>query len=313
MISTAILFVILYAGAAVFAAACFIRAIRYARLPVHLRWELYPVPHEEKKRARYGGSYFETTDWWTRPREESLAGDLGYMLSEILFLKALWEFRRKMWYRSYPFHLGLYLLIGSLALLFLAALASFFVPGLRESVIGIVLHFAYGALGIAGAVLTLWGAAALLVSRLRDPELKPYTTAGDIFNLAFFLGTVGLLAAGYFLRPDKAHGMLALARSLLTFDTSFAPSRLLELGLVLGALLAAYIPMTHMAHFIAKYFTYHAVRWDDEPNRVSSDMERTLTAYLTYRPTWSAAHMGANGRKTWAEIATTNPAQGGKK
>ncbi len=34
------------------------RARRIAKLPIHLRWELYPVPHE-KGRSHYGGSYME--------------------------------------------------------------------------------------------------------------------------------------------------------------------------------------------------------------------------------------------------------------
>ncbi len=33
----------------------------------------------------------------------------------------------------------------------------------------------------------------------------------------------------------------------------------------LAALLIAYIPITHMAHFVVKYFAYHKVRWDRHP------------------------------------------------
>ncbi len=313
MITTAVLYIILYAAAALFVIACVVRAIRYARLPIHLRWELYPVPHEPKKRAEHGGSYFEEVNWWTHARKSNLAGDVGFMLSEILFLKGLWEYRRKMWFRSYPFHLGLYFLIGSVGMLLSSALISLAVPAPEGRGLGELLRYASAGLGLAGTALTMVGAGALLVARVTDPELKPYTTPGDIFNLTFFLVTLGTLMAGYLLRPEKSPGALAFARGLLTFDTSVAPSGLFEASLVMGALLTAYIPMTHMAHFIAKYFTYHAVRWDDEPNRVASGMEKRLTAYLNYRPTWAAAHLGANGRATWSEIATTNPAQGGKK
>ncbi len=313
MIPTPVLYFALYAAAAVFVIACAVRAVRYARLPIHLRWELYPVPHEERKRAAYGGSYFEKTDWWSKPQEPNHSGDLGFMVSEILFLKGLWEFKRKMWYRSYPFHLGLYLLIASTTVLFFAAAVSVFVPSLPKSGIGTVLYLAYVIPGASGAFLTLWGAAALLIFRITDRELKTYTAPGDIFNLSFFLLTMGLLSAGYFLRPEHFPGALALARSILTFDTQVPLPRTLAAGLLLGALLVAYIPMTHMAHFIAKYFTYHWIRWDDAPNRVASGLEKKLAAYLTYRPTWAAAHVGGDGIKTWGEIATTNPAQGGKK
>ncbi len=69
-----------------------------------------------------------------------------------------------------------------------------------------------------------------------------------------------------------------------------------------------------MSHFIAKYFTYHSVRWDDTPSRPRRRAgQKRIAEYLTYRPTWSAPHMGADGAKTWADIATANPAQGAKK
>ena len=58
MVTTILLYSILYLAALVFLTACVVRAIGYARLPLHLRWELYPVPHEEKKRAEHGGAYF---------------------------------------------------------------------------------------------------------------------------------------------------------------------------------------------------------------------------------------------------------------
>ncbi len=43
---------------AAFAVGCTYKALRFAAMPLHLRWELYPVAHE-KGRASYGGSYIE--------------------------------------------------------------------------------------------------------------------------------------------------------------------------------------------------------------------------------------------------------------
>ena len=36
---------------------------RIARLPLNVRWEVYPVPHEAKEKRPYGGSYMEEMDW----------------------------------------------------------------------------------------------------------------------------------------------------------------------------------------------------------------------------------------------------------
>jgi len=155
----------------------------------------------------------------------------------------------------------------------------------------------------------LLGAAALLIRRLCDKELKGYTTAADKFNLLFFLVAFGTVSAGYVLRPGDV-SVTRLVRGLLTFDRAVPIGNGLGAGLVMMAILAAYIPFTHMSHFIAKYFTYHAVRWDDAPNRRGSKIEARIAEYLTYRPTWAASHLAADGKKTWAQIATANPTEG---
>ena len=310
---TILFYAVLWAGGLIFLAGCLARILQYARAPLHLRWELYPVPHEAPERARHGGSYFEESEWWNRPAHFNLLGELRAMIPEMLFLKALREFNRTLWYRSFPFHFGLYLLIGSALLLGITALLSFVWPLVVIHPAGRLLHYAYTLCGAAGALLAVLGALGLLHRRLADPALSPYTTGGDIFNLLLFILTLGAAGAGYVFTGPEDPSVLEIARGLLSFDAALRVPPLLGAGLILGALLAAYIPFTHMSHFIAKYFTYHSVRWDDAPGRRSEALRRKFAEYLTYRPTWSAPHMGSDGTKTWADIATANPAQGVKK
>ncbi len=66
-----------YASFLVFVIGSVLAVVRYATMPMHLRWELYPVAHE--KGRDYGGSYLEDIDWWTKPRNRSLIGELRYM------------------------------------------------------------------------------------------------------------------------------------------------------------------------------------------------------------------------------------------
>jgi hypothetical protein len=82
---------------------------------------------------------------------------------------------------------------------------------------------------------------------------------------------------------------------------------------MLTSALAAWIPFTHMSHFIAKYFTWHSVRWDDRRMERGSAMESKVAGYMNYHPTWAALHLAANGEKSWAEIAASAPAQEAKK
>ncbi len=61
------------------------RVIKIMRLPVHLRWELAPVPHEKGKN-RYGGSYLEEFDWWKKSFKKDHIAPVIYMAKEIFLL-----------------------------------------------------------------------------------------------------------------------------------------------------------------------------------------------------------------------------------
>ncbi len=309
----AIVYVVILGALLVFVLGSVARAIRYARYPIHLRWELYPVPHEDPVRVKHGGSYFEEGNWWTKPPRFNLLGEVRFMVPEMLFLKGLWEFNRAMWLRSFPFHFGLYLLIATIGLVGVTAVLDLIGPGVVAGALGLGLHWLYTVTGFAGVVLAICGAVALLLRRLTAEDLKTYTTAGDIFNLCAFIVALGLLFAGFLLKGSESPSTVALLQAILTFDARVRIPGLLAVGLVLSALLAAYIPFTHMSHFIGKYFTYHSVRWNDHPLRPGDRMEKKLAEYLTYKPTWAARHVGADGTKTWAQVATTNPAEKGKK
>jgi len=267
----------LYLGVAVFAAGCIVRAVRYSRQPLHLRWEIYPVPH-------------------------SRSGELKIMIPEILFLKGLWEFNRPMWRVSFPFHFGLYLLAAGTVFLGCSAVAPapLFAVARQASVL----------CGTAGAGLAVAGALGLLVRRLTVRHLRCYSSPGDFLNLILFILTGSLLLTGQWLRPAGSAGPMAILRGAARFDTTLDVPPVLAAGIAAGIALLAYIPMTHMSHFIAKYFTYHQVRWDERANVAGGSIERRMAEYLMYRPTWSAGHIGA-GDRTWVDIATSNPAKGG--
>jgi nitrate reductase gamma subunit len=309
----AVLYVIMYLGIAGFLAGTVARAVMYARQPLHLRWELYPVPHEDPEKVGHGGSYFEDVDWWTRSARFNWFTEMRFMVAEMVFLKGLWEFNRPLWYRSFPFHFGLYLTMSALGFLAASAVASFAAPSIRESGLGAILTTGYRLFGAVGIVLALTGAVGLLLRRMRDPKLRNYTATGDIFNLGFFVVAFVLLILGQLTKGAGAPDTLAIARGLLRFDTMLPIPGVLACGLVVSSLLIAYIPLTHMSHYVAKYFTYHSIRWDDAPMARAASLGKKFAEYLAYKPNWAAPHIGANGARTWAEIASANPHHGGGK
>jgi nitrate reductase gamma subunit len=300
-------YVLTYLAIAVFIVSVLKRIVAYKRNPMHLRWELYPVAHEGGGRASYGGSYLEDVDWWQKPREVSRIGELSVMIPEMLFLKALWEHNRALWLVSFPFHFGLYLTFGLVALLVFGAGAQ--LAGLSaDSGLPALVNGVSAILGPVAFGLSFLGGLGLLLRRLNDRSLRNYSSPEHYFNLILFLATMGVAIitwASVDRTFEMARGFVA---GLITFDLKDPGSSLFLLQVVLAVCTLAYIPFTHMSHFFMKYFLYHDIRWEDKPNVNAPEINEQIGEVLGYEPTWSASHIAIPGKKTWADIATFNPA-----
>ena len=296
---------ITYVSLLVFIIAVIVRFIRIQTYPLNLRWELYPVPHEGE-RAKHGGSILEEGDWWTKSRKASLAMELKFMLPEMLFIKALFEHNRKLWYRSFPFHFGLYILAGFAALLIAgAALELAGAPfGKDAGVLAAALTTLTAIAGAAGLALTILGGLSLLAMRLTDEDLKPYTTFSHILNLLFIVGAVALVAIAWATTGWDFAPFREYVASLLRFQLSASSKNVwVAVSVIACSLLVAYIPLTHMSHFFVKWFTWHKIRWDDEPNVRGGRIEVMIQKALQRPVSWAAPHINADGRKSWGEIA----------
>ncbi|HEY3357020.1 MAG TPA: respiratory nitrate reductase subunit gamma [Polyangia bacterium] len=303
-----ILYLVPLAAVVVFVVAVAARLVRLASLPVHLRWELYPVAHEP---SAHGGSFLEHLDWWTRRRPRSRLGELKVMVPEILLLKGVREHNPTLWWRSYPFHLGLYL--GAAFFVLLVAGAIMQATGrpitAGAGAVGAALYWLTAVAGIAGLALALIGALGLLFRRLGDPALREYSSAGDLLNLVFFVATaaVGLLAVT--LADHDFAQTRGFAQRVLTLQLAGDVPGLCAAAIVMSCALFAYIPTTHMAHFFTKWFMYHGVRWDDEVNEVGSALEERLQRQLGWRVDWNAPHIRGDRQKTWVDVATEEVAK----
>ena len=279
-----------YVLIAVFVVAFVIRTVKLARLPMHLRWELAPVPHERGK-GHYGGSFLEEYEWWTKPREKSMISELAYMIQEIIFLKAVFENNRRLWWFSFPFHLGMYLLIAAVPLVLLGALRPVFNQG-----VPVLVGLAFG-LGIIGGL-------GLAVIRLIDPKMKAVTTPASMLNLILLLAV--FISGGYALMHSDgfAAGIWGFFTALFTATVPANAPIALTAHVIVTFVFLAYLPFTPMMHFVAKYFTYHQVRWNDEPMEPGSHMEQEVQGLLGQKVTWSGPHLNADGKKNWVDIAT---------
>ena len=307
-----IVYVISYMAVIVFMISVLYRIVDYVKKPIHVRWELYPVPHEGK-RASYGGSYLEEVDWWKKPREMSKIGEiirsLPVMIPEIVFLKAVWENNRSLWFLTFPFHFGLYLLCGYIGLLVVGATIQLAGGAIGPpSTLGSAVATLTNLIGPIGFFFCLFGAASLFIRRLTDAGMRSYSSFGHFFNLALFIITmVVAVVTWHFVDPNFIMARLFTA-NLISFNLAQINNPLFLLQVVLVFFVIAYIPLTHMSHFFMKYFLYHDIRWGDEPNINTPKTDAKIGVVLNYPVTWSAPHIAGHGKETWAEVATFNPA-----
>jgi len=307
-------YILSYLCVAVFILATGYSVYRQLTLPVHVRWEIYPVQHETAAKAAYGGSYLEEVNWWEKKYESSLFNELKYMGPEILLLRGLWKENRSLWRVSFPFHFGLYLMIATFGLLLLHAFLTLWgIPAFAAgSAIKTLLDGLIVFTGWVGLILGNIGSLGVLYKRLTDLELRDYSSFADYFNIGFiflfFLSAfVACLLGDPFLQGAKAYafGLLTGGHSL----NSYVPGQSLPGGvaIVSASLLVAYIPLTHMSHMYMKYFLYHNVKWDDAPNRRGGSIEAAIRKNLELKPTWKAKHVEADGQKSWRDIVSSAP------
>ena len=288
--------IITFFAAGIFIALMIYRIISIKRMPVHLRWELAPIPHEKGK-SKYGGSYLEEYEWWRKPkRRKSFTGPIIYMAREIFLLEGVWKNNRSLWPFSLLLHYGIYFFILTLVLYFINALL--IVKGAPLSVQSAFQGIA-SVTSAAAYILGTPGVAGLFFKRALDPGLRNYSSFSTFFRLAF-LGAVfisGLIAR--FSAADYASEMSLYVNRIITLDSGAAVSIATGTHIIIVLLFIIYLPWTDMVHFITKYFTYHAVRWDDEPK--DKNITEKLSRLVNQPVDWSAPHINPNGRKNWAD------------
>ncbi len=266
---------------------------RYARMPLHLRWELHPTPKEEVSGGRESDP---------PAGARVLLAEVRYAAREGLLFERCFISNRGLWYFTYPFHIGVFL--GILWFVLLPVKAAF----LGESAWwpARFLDAVIIVCGAGGLVLGSAGCIGLMVKRIFDPNLSPYTSFREYLNLGAILFAF-LFGFASWIGSDPGFSVAAAyVRSLITVSSPPPASPLFYAGAVLLSLFVAFLPFSSLRHGIAKFFTYHRVRWDDEPNVRGSALEARIKSQLSRPVTWSASHVNC---ATWVEAAEMKPVE----
>jgi len=293
-----------YTALLAFITVVVIKIRKYATAPMHLRWELYPVAHEVGHKS--GGSYLEESDWRTKPRRKSLIGELAFMAKEFLFFRGYYRRNRQIWYFVYPFHIAGYLFVVWLIVLLIGALAT--LAGLpisaeSASLWGQVIYYLTLVVGATSFTIGTILSISLLIKRSVDEDLKTYTTPIDYFNLSFVLAIFASGLVAWLLSDPTFHIAREYMKSLITFNSIPTMSSAIIAHIMIVCLFLIYMPFTRMTHALAKYFTFHRVRWEDEPNLREGEIEKKLEELLNQPVSWSASHIPSG--KRWSEVAAS--------
>ena len=300
-----------YVSMLVFVVGTAYKAYQIAHMPLHLRWDLYPIPHERGK-GEYGGSYYEEVNWWTKPANVSIPSEVKEMSKEILFIQSMFHNNRPLWYFSFPFHFGLYLSVVYVLLVYFGAILE--VAGVNiaasSNIFGQAVYYLTMPFGLLGAVLGLFGALGLFFGRMFKYELRATSVWTDYFNLLLLAALFASTLLTWYTADPTLGGSRAFIGSLLTASSMPTLSTVAYVHFFLAAAFLFWLPFTHMTHFVGKYFTYHKVRWEDHPNIKGSALEKSVEETLGYKITWGASHIKSGG--SWAEAATAPEAEEGK-
>jgi nitrate reductase gamma subunit len=276
--------------------------------PLHVRWELYPVPHEGDRKYAYGGSFMEEKDWWTKASHACHLDDLIALVKEVVLLQATFEHNPKLWFRSYPFHFGMYMMMGGIIIVLCATFLQFLgVPA--DGGFMIFVSNVISAVALVGGLCIVGGGIALIHRRRTDPSLRRMSTPEHYFNLGVFVlfGVLGLLA--WIEAPSFFAVSSAFTGNLFSFNFKPIGNTFFSLHLLVGFFLMVWLPLTHMGHLFMKYFLYHDIRWSDTPTAYSDGNKKIIPDMLKFPVAWAADHIAGDGSpKTWLDVATTNPA-----
>lgn len=279
-----------------------VRLTRYLRLPTHLRWELYPVIHEEKE-----GSYLQERDWWLKPRKTRRLKGFFVLLKDYFTFSDYARTTFFYWLGVFPWHLGFILTMFFELVSFVSAiqmLGGLLISKDSAHLTGKILYYLAVYIGAASFVMGIFGSILIFINRILDKGLREYSIPMNfiVYFLTFVFFTTGFYS-WYFTDPDLEEYRLFWV-GLLSFEFQHVGTWT-AIHIIAYDLFLLFLPYTRWLHYITRFFAFFFIRWDDKPNLPGSRLERKLMRLMESPVAWSAPHI--EGGKKWHELAKTRP------
>lgn len=277
-----------------------VKIIKLIRMPVHLRWELYPMMQKTEGRLR--PPYDEDLENWSRHYQKMRLRGILFLLKDNFLFRDYYRRNRRYWFFMFPWHIGFILIISFHIFSFLNALIMYLgIPVSAESsvTLGRIVYYLVLFTGVISFVIGSFGSIGLMILRLRDEDLKTFATPQNYFNYLFtMIIFISGLIAWYFEDPDLVEyrnfwvGMITLKPTPVGTIASF--------HIILFALFLIYLPFTRSIHYLTKFIAFLGIRWDERPNIKGCEIEKKIDKYLNEPVNWDASHIQSGS--TWAEI-----------
>ncbi len=285
-----LLFIIALASPIIMVFGILIKFYRISKMPVNLRWEIYPVPHEAGEKRKYGGSYLEEINWQDKKPEKYFMGEILEPLKEIFYLHRVKKFNPYgIWFWSMALHWGIWLIFLWMGILLINGIFNWEIA----SKLNFIAYFSYvfGILGVTG----------LIIKRISTHDLKIYTSSIDYINLLFllFLFTTGLFAI---MKDNGVKEFSAYLTGLLRGSIPVDELSVITIvHFVNFELFLIYIPFSRFFHGPVKYATFHGILWNDMYQIKGSAEEKKISEQLNYKVVWAGPHILPD--QTWLENA----------
>lgn len=267
-----------------------IKFYKISKMPLNVRWEIYPLPHATEEKRKYGGSYMEEVDWLDKKPEKYLLGEILEPFKEIFYLHRVKKFNPYgIWIWSMALHWGIWLLFLWIGILLVNSIFNWQIA----SKLAFLAYLSY-ILGILGVI-------GLTLKRVFTHELKIYTSGIDYVNF-FFLFSIFISGLFAIVKDDGIEESLAYLIGIVNGNIPIDEiSAITIVHFVLFEIFLIYIPFSRFFHGPVKYATFHNILWNDSYQVKGSSEEKKISEQLNYKVGWAGPHILPE--QSWLENA----------
>jgi len=275
------------------------KIVKYARMPIHLRWELFTATKTEKKPYHHGLTAFEAQPFQSSRWRLS---NVWSFLKEYLWFHSYLSHDKTYWCFLYIAHIGFVSLIIFQAVCIATALGTFLahdqtITAERATGSLVALRILLAIISFAAGII---GNIGLMVYRISHRDLRLYTP--PLTFIGYCISICTCLIGFILLLTNDPH----FSGYVLFFVGMFqikpiAVSGLLGLFIFLNILHLIYLPFTPGFHYVTRFFAFFNVLWDTRPNQKGSPIEKAIGQVMGKKITWSAPHIKSG--QTWEQAA----------